>query len=280
MSEELEWNWMRRAVDLAKLSVSEPDKPAAPHVGVVIVRDEQVLAEAYRGKRRPGDHAEYCALMDSGITDIRGSVVYTTLEPCTRRGTGKTPCARRLVDAGVSEVVIGMYDPSPHIFRQGWRMLRDAGICLRDFSPDLRAELKVANLRFLEQYSVARANQGSAVFDYMLDRDYVIESGSTFRTSWSPGGHGTIWACGQKGYVTLARFASSIAEVSDPGALDFREEKWQVPVCDGEVVVFGNDAGAYLILKVNHVLAGDRGDNRFELAFDWEVRAPSVPISK
>src|SRR5207245_2794308 len=67
---------------------------------------------------------------------------------------------------GVSTVFIGMYDPNPLIYREGWRMLRDAGVLLRDFSPELRAEIVADNTKFIDSYRVGIGAAGTASFDY------------------------------------------------------------------------------------------------------------------
>ncbi len=134
--------WMRHAVDLGKQSPSEPGK-ITPKVGAVIVRDGQLLVEAFRGETGKGRHAEYCALEKVPDMDLRGATVYTTLEPCSRRTPGKTPCADHLIKRQVSTVFIGMYDPDPRIYGEGWQKLQSAGIALRDFDQALRKEIRV-----------------------------------------------------------------------------------------------------------------------------------------
>jgi pyrimidine deaminase RibD-like protein len=82
---------MRRAVDEAKLS--RPDFPQ--QVGVVLAKTGQTLGAAHRAKLAPGDHAEFCLLKELAGADLSGAEVFTTLDPCTRRGEGKVPCAQR-----------------------------------------------------------------------------------------------------------------------------------------------------------------------------------------
>ena len=62
------------------------------------------------------DHAEQLLLkqLQSREFDLKGSVAYITLEPCTERRTG-TPCADLLVKAGVGVVYIGNCDPNPNV---------------------------------------------------------------------------------------------------------------------------------------------------------------------
>ena len=272
MSDTDEWGWMRRAVDLAKLSVAEPNRGDSPRVGVVFVKEGVVVAEGFRGQKGSGAHAEYSALCAADPESIRGSTAYTTLEPCTSRGPGKIACAQRLIDAGVREVVIGMYDPNPHIFRQGWRVLKESGIFVRDFTPELRAELREANQSFTDQYRTTRGPTGRARFDYTQSRDYVIEHGALFCTRWGGANSGVIYALGEKGYITVARHARDFNDIDDPGALDYSPEKWQVSVRNGEIVVFGSTTGNYLLVKILSVLARDRGDASTELNFEYQVR--------
>ena len=57
-------NLMTAAVAQARKCVGE-DTRARPKVGVIVVKDGKVLAEAYRGEHGPGEHAEYTALEKS-----------------------------------------------------------------------------------------------------------------------------------------------------------------------------------------------------------------------
>jgi diaminohydroxyphosphoribosylaminopyrimidine deaminase/5-amino-6-(5-phosphoribosylamino)uracil reductase len=124
--------WMARALELARRgeALASPN----PMVGAVLVRDAQVIGEAfhtYDGLH----HAEILALEAAGDR-ARGATLYINLEPCCH--TGRTaPCTRALVSAGLSRVVAAMPDPNPQIAGRGFKELRAAGIeveCLN--SPD------------------------------------------------------------------------------------------------------------------------------------------------
>lgn len=269
--------WMRRAVDLAKRSVAESGRQdQAPAVGAVVVKDGVEVAHAFRGMCGEGCHAEFCALRDVDPALAEGAIVYTTLEPCSRRGPNKTPCAQRLIDAKVRTVFIGAYDPNPKIFREGWKMLRDAGIELRDFTVEFRNELKVLNERFNGQYRAAKTPTGTATFDYVRCPTFTIGDGGTqIQTRWSHAASGVIHAYAEQGRIALARYAKSIDEIDDPSALDFQPEVHAVTAAEGEVVVFQSMAGdVFGIVRVERVLSRERGDDRTELCFSYEIRGP------
>jgi diaminohydroxyphosphoribosylaminopyrimidine deaminase/5-amino-6-(5-phosphoribosylamino)uracil reductase len=96
-----------------------------PCVGCVLVRQGNVVGEGFHLLAGQG-HAEANALADAG-TDARGSIAYVTLEPCSFHG--RTPsCARALIDAGVSKVVVAMLDPDVRNAGKGVQILKEAGI--------------------------------------------------------------------------------------------------------------------------------------------------------
>lgn len=123
MQENFDEQMMRRAIELAKNAVGRTSPN--PLVGAVVVRDGRIVAEGWH--RKAGTpHAEVHALNMAGEL-ARGATVYVSLEPCAHYGrTG--PCAKALVEAGVSRVVVAMTDPNPKVAGKGIRILRDAGV--------------------------------------------------------------------------------------------------------------------------------------------------------
>lgn len=83
-----------QAIIIARKSVAE-DNRLHPHVGVVIVKDGNVLATGFRGESGDGNHGEYCALKKLNEADVQGATVYTTLEPCSERNPPKKSCTER-----------------------------------------------------------------------------------------------------------------------------------------------------------------------------------------
>lgn len=114
---------MAKALRLAKKGqyTARPN----PMVGCVLVKDGEVVANGWH--RKVGEaHAEINALTQAG-EQAKGSVCYVTLEPCAHQGrTG--PCAKALVEAGVSKVIAAMADPNPLVSGKGFDILSEAGI--------------------------------------------------------------------------------------------------------------------------------------------------------
>lgn len=274
---------MQLAVDEAKRSVSEDrtGRFPAPRVGAVIARDGEVLASAYRGESgRSGAHAEYVLLQEKLVgVDLAGTQLFTTLEPCSKRKPGKTPCAERVAAArGIEVVWIGMYDPNPDIYREGWRLLREAGIQLRDFAPDLRTELTAANVEFLDGFRYRTVDDvtledAEVWIPFKANNgNFTVEAaGHTFLTRWLERDESSIYAYDHVSNVALADGARTFGEIDDPSAFVFAN--YTVSVRENEIVVFRDASRGYLLVKVVEVNAKRRGAEADKLRVIWEVRA-------
>jgi pyrimidine deaminase RibD-like protein len=140
----------KMAVELARNSIAESDGEPHPYVGAVVVKEGKVLATGYRGETGEGRHAEYCAVRkindDVDNVDLSGCTVYTTLEPCSIRKPGKTPCTNRLINGKVTRVVYGLADKDETVY--GHSSLSEAGIEIGLFPKDLIQELLTLNKKW------------------------------------------------------------------------------------------------------------------------------------
>ncbi len=115
--------WMRRAIELA-CQGQYSTKPN-PNVGCVIVKDGVVVGEGFHPKAGQ-PHAEVFAMRQAG-EQAHGATAYVTLEPCAHYGR-TPPCAKGLVEAGVTKVIVACPDPNPLVAGKGVQILKDAGI--------------------------------------------------------------------------------------------------------------------------------------------------------
>jgi diaminohydroxyphosphoribosylaminopyrimidine deaminase / 5-amino-6-(5-phosphoribosylamino)uracil reductase len=248
-----------------------------PKVGAMVVVDGKVVAVAHR---LSGIHAERAAIEAAQAisVDLKGATIYTTLEPCVSIGSShetKESCADLISRVGISTVVVGRYDPNPNIYRKGWKVLRDAGVTLRDFESDLRERLDDLNALFVGHFESGTGPTGGAKFDYMLnDGDFEIAYSAVDQrsivTRWTMAGTRAIYAYARHPLkVALAKYANEFSEIDDPTALDFSHS---VRVEEGEIAAFIGTTGCALV-KVLEVHSGPRyGSDHTSVKVQYEVR--------
>ncbi|KAI0872133.1 cytidine deaminase-like protein [Hypoxylon argillaceum] len=133
--------YMRLALSLATKS---PPKPTNYRVGAVMVdaTTNEVLATGYTLELPGNTHAEQCCIEKLAekyrVTGTRlGEVLlntvalYTTVEPCSQRLSGNTPCVERILAVGkcIKTVYVGVQEPETFVSgNSSRRRLEDAGI--------------------------------------------------------------------------------------------------------------------------------------------------------
>ncbi|WP_018569265.1 deaminase [Streptomyces sp. PsTaAH-124] len=118
-------------------------------VGAVIVgEDGSELASGYSRESDPREHAEEAALakLPEGDPRLAGATIYSTLEPCSQRHSPRTPCAQRILAAGIPRVVIAWREPSLFVENcVGYEQLVEAGVTVAEL-PEMATAAKATNV--------------------------------------------------------------------------------------------------------------------------------------
>ncbi|KAI1158297.1 cytidine deaminase-like protein [Nemania serpens] len=134
--------YMRLALSLAAKS---PPKSSNYRVGAVMVdaTTNEVLATGYTLELPGNTHAEQCCIekLARRYTATTGTqlsealpdavALYTTVEPCSQRLSGNTPCVDRILAIGnrIKTVYVGVREPDTFVSGNSSRgKLEDAGI--------------------------------------------------------------------------------------------------------------------------------------------------------
>ncbi|KAJ1649261.1 hypothetical protein IWQ61_009597 [Dispira simplex] len=125
--------FLRQAIVQAHRSTPVPN---AYCVGAVLVSGDdepRMLATGYSRELPGNTHAEECALLKYAQTNpndnaLTNATMYTTMEPCSTRLSGNTSCTERIIQAGLTRVVLGVKEPDNFVQCEGIRLLQAAGI--------------------------------------------------------------------------------------------------------------------------------------------------------
>lgn len=110
-------------------------------VGAIIVdRHGSLISSGFTGEKVPGFleresslHAEEAAILKAQQLgrSILSATMYSTMEPCSRRKSGREACSNIIIRSGLSRVVFGAhepYHPDLDIVCEGKKLLLDAGL--------------------------------------------------------------------------------------------------------------------------------------------------------
>ncbi|OFY92687.1 MAG: hypothetical protein A2491_02205 [Bacteroidetes bacterium RIFOXYC12_FULL_35_7] len=146
-------HFMEEAIIQAEKSTFEDDKNR-PYVGAILIDENyNIVARANRGgDNGNGQHAEY-RLLDSikeKCLNLSKCILFVTLEPCTTRNHPKTPCAQRVIDSGIKTVYVGMLDPDIRIRGIGVTKMKEAGIKVDMFPPEIENKIRELNKNWIQ----------------------------------------------------------------------------------------------------------------------------------
>lgn len=257
--------------DLMKLAVEEHLKSNQyPRVGAVVAKDGFLLATGHRGENSTV-HAERVALRKLQPDQIKGSTVYTTLEPCVALEEGQEieSCADLLINSGVKEVVIGVLDPNATIYSQGFKKLLENNINVTFFHRRLRQAVEEETF----EYGDIRKIIGSG-----KRRVPVVHSGIELKVQFSKQDTRTInirWntlqpqsGCvdllSENGAVRVASGASKFSDITDP--MVFRFESHYARMKKGMIAIIKPSGSTfYVLIELLDLFEND-------ILFKYEVR--------
>jgi len=171
--------YMRLSIEEMRKSIQEPreDKKVSPSVGAVLLKPNGQVVTAHRGELREGDHAEFTLLERKCLSeDLKGSIVFSTLEPCFERHMPKVACSQRLVDARIAKVYIGIEDPDPSVSGKGMALLHKNGVEYEMYPPELQAEIEECNKEFIKG-AYKRRKESEQIEDYLSPIEKAVEVG-------------------------------------------------------------------------------------------------------
>jgi diaminohydroxyphosphoribosylaminopyrimidine deaminase/5-amino-6-(5-phosphoribosylamino)uracil reductase len=119
----LSQRFMECALSLARLAMGYTSPN--PAVGAVVVKDGLVIGMGYTHPAG-SEHAEIMALRQAG-NRAQGATMYVTLEPCPHYGR-TPPCTEAIIDAGILEVCVALFDPNPAVSARGVKRLNEKGV--------------------------------------------------------------------------------------------------------------------------------------------------------
>ena len=128
--------YMRYALSLAKKA---PPKPTNFCVGAILVDEaaNEVLSTGYTMELPGNTHAEQCCLAKAekdGLpepgAEAQKLVLYTTMEPCSKRASGNMPCTETILKTGgIETVYVGVKEPEKFVGENiGRAKLEGAGV--------------------------------------------------------------------------------------------------------------------------------------------------------
>jgi 5-amino-6-(5-phosphoribosylamino)uracil reductase len=120
--------WLAEAIELAGRCSSSR---GAYSVGACLVApDGQLIATGFSRELDERVHAEEAALLKASRQgcSVTGATLYSSMEPCSVRLSGRVSCADLIVRAGIRRVIYALDEPPVFVAGQGRRRLEEVGV--------------------------------------------------------------------------------------------------------------------------------------------------------
>ena len=120
-------DYLLEAIEQSRLS---PPSQTAFRVGAVIVTSGGKIYKGYTHQSGPHNHAEEEAIGQALAAGeaLAGAVIYTSMEPCSKRTSKPVSCTEHIIRNRFARVIFALTEPSTFVHNTSREMLRRAGI--------------------------------------------------------------------------------------------------------------------------------------------------------
>ncbi len=199
---------LERAIELAEGGRGKVSPN--PLVGAVICREDQVLGEGFH--HAVGcPHAEVEAIRAAAHSNLEGTTMYVSLEPCCHQGL-TPPCTSAILDAGIARVVVATEDPSDHASGRGLGILRDEGVEVVLVDGEVARRARLQNQPFRK---LARTGRPWVLFKSAMTLDGKVAT-HTGDSKWISGEESRRLAHGWRAEVDAVAVGIGTALADDP----------------------------------------------------------------
>jgi len=139
---------LERAIELSHLS---PKSGTAYSVGAVIVTASGKVFEGYSRETASDNHAEEEAILkaERAGESLSGATIYSSMEPCSRRGSKPVSCSELIIGHKIKRVVYALGEPANFVTCEGYSLLKNAGVEVLVIN-NLAAKAAVANAHLIK----------------------------------------------------------------------------------------------------------------------------------
>ncbi len=126
-------HYLKMAIDQSRLCVPSA---TAYSVGAVVVARSGAVFCGHTHETSPSNHAEEEAIAKALAAgeNLNGAVMYSSMEPCSKRASKPVSCSEHIIRNGFSRVVYALREPAHFVDGQGCEMLTGAGVGVREIA--------------------------------------------------------------------------------------------------------------------------------------------------
>ena len=145
-------HWMQEAIDLSKLC---PFSEKAYSVGAIIISAVGKRISTGYSREKGYMHAEEIAIQKAKTLneDLSHCILYTTMEPCSKRLSGTPSCSQHILEEHIPRVCFALREPPIFVQCEGERLLKEGGVHVVEMS-DFAKEVKKVNMHLLKIHGI------------------------------------------------------------------------------------------------------------------------------